>query len=90
MRTSSYTDVRSAWEVRRWSGLTEKERAKKQAKGSARVLLPGFTIVLFCIVFMIETDMNRERGRRTGEIEEARKRKEYRRRKVLEILRGEV
>lgn len=86
VRKSSYNDLRSAWEVRRWSGFTKKGRTENQTKGSARVLLPGFTIVLFCIIFMIEKDMKRDRGRRKVETADVRKIKENSRGKVLEVL----
>lgn len=46
---------------------------RELAKGSKKGLFLDFAIVWFCIVFKIERHTNRERARRKGEIEDARK-----------------
>lgn len=52
------------------------EGKKEWAKGSTRGLSLGFAVGLFCIDFKTERDMNKERGRRKGEITNVRKRKQ--------------
>ena len=54
-----------------WRHLT----AENLLKDQKRVFL-DFAVVWFGFVFKVERDTNRERARRKGEIEDARKRKE--------------